>query len=236
MEWMARLIASLIAALVLGIERKKRQHTVGIRTLILISLSCTLLCMLGTHLAGALGDGDPTRVAAGVVTGIGFLGGGVIMRQGLNIRGLTSAAVIWTVAALGLSCGAGLYAPAAVVLIVSLLSLIALEHTEGHYSTEKTQTVSITYDTSHKSYAAEYPAAAHQEAADRNNSPHSPGQKTLEDMGYIIRDVNVETDIRESTLTIEYFVKSPNIVHPMLLIQRLAQEDGVLHIVLSDGC
>lgn len=141
----SRLAASLLCALVLGIERKTRQHTVGMRTLILIGLSSTLLCLLSTHLVGEGNAGDPTRVAAGVVTGIGFLGGGAIMRQGLNIRGLTSAAVIWTVAALGLVCGAGLFVPAIMVLAISLVSLVALEHTEGHYSTEMTKTLTITY-------------------------------------------------------------------------------------------
>ena len=101
-EYSARIAASFFCGLLLGFERKTRQHSVGMRTLILISVSSSLLAMLSSiiTLEPRVTGGDPTRVAAGVVTGIGFLGAGAILRQGMNIKGLTSAAIIWTAAAI----------------------------------------------------------------------------------------------------------------------------------------
>ena len=66
---------------------------------------------------------DPTRIAAQIVTGIGFLGAGAIIRQGLSVRGLTTAATLWVVAAIGMACGAGWYSAAAIATLVTLFSL-----------------------------------------------------------------------------------------------------------------
>ena len=104
-DYAIRLAASLVCGFCLGLERKMRQHTVGIRTLTLLSVSSCLLTIVSSYLASSVAvDGDPTRVAAGVITGIGFLGAGAIVNQGLNIRGLTSAAIIFTSAASGVAC------------------------------------------------------------------------------------------------------------------------------------
>ena len=130
-DCLVRIGCSFICGLLLGIERKTRQHPVGLRTLILISVSSTLLSIFSVLIANNPDiPGDPTRVAAGVVTGIGFLGGGAILHQGLNIRGLTSAAVIWTAAALGLACGIGQFFIVGITLLVSLISLVLLEKVE----------------------------------------------------------------------------------------------------------
>ena len=101
-----RLIISFLCGLLLGIERKSRQNAVGIRTLVLISVSCCLLSILSVYVAQTYstdtGKGDPTRIISTVITGIGFIGGGAILKQGLNIRGLTTVAIILTKAAIGL--------------------------------------------------------------------------------------------------------------------------------------
>lgn len=126
-----RLIISFFCGLLLGIERKSRQNAVGIRTLVLISVSCCLLSILSVYVAQtystATGKGDPTRIISTVITGIGFIGGGAILKQGLNIRGLTTAAIILTTAAIGLSCGAGLYEPAIITLAIALIVLFCYE-------------------------------------------------------------------------------------------------------------
>ena len=107
-----RFALSMICGILLGIERKSRQNAVGIRTLVLISISCCLLSLLSVFIAeNASIQGDPTRIASTTVSGIGFIGAGAILKQGLNIRGLTTAAIIFTAAAVGLSCGAGFYLP-----------------------------------------------------------------------------------------------------------------------------
>ena len=146
-DCLVRIGCSFICGLLLGIERKTRQHPVGLRTLILISVSSTLLSIFSVLIANNPDiPGDPTRVAAGVVTGIGFLGGGAILHQGLNIRGLTSAAVIWTAAALGLACGIGQFFIVGITLLVSLISLVLLEKVEYKlFPAEKSKTLTLIY-------------------------------------------------------------------------------------------
>ena len=137
-ECCIKVAASVFCGFVLGLERRTRNQVVGDRTLILISVSSTLLSILSYFMAEQ-GDrrgftgGDPTRIVAGVVSGIGFLGGGAIMRQGLNIKGLTSATIIWTSSALGLAIGAGLYVQSAVVLVVVMITVVLLEKIEGRW-------------------------------------------------------------------------------------------------------
>ena len=126
-DYLIRLAASLVCGFCLGFERKMRQHTVGIRTLTLLSVSSCLLTIASSFLASTvLVEGDPTRIAAAVITGIGFLGAGAIVNQGLNIRGLTSAAIIFTSAALGVACGAKLYIPVVIVLSFSFILLLII--------------------------------------------------------------------------------------------------------------
>lgn len=126
-----RILLSFVAGFVLGLERKTRLRNIGIRTLILICVSSAILMMLSIHVSSINPEkGDPSRIAAQVVSGIGFLGAGAIMRQGLNVKGLTSAAIIWSASAMGLCIGAGLYIMGFSTLIISVLSLIILEKFE----------------------------------------------------------------------------------------------------------
>lgn len=130
-----RLFLSFVAGIALGLERKSRLRSIGLRTLILISVSSCLLGILSTYMAGIndLGfkvTGDPTRIAAGVVSGVGFLGGGAILRQGMNIKGLTTAAIIWAAMSVGLSFGSGLYIPAIAVVAIVIISLIVFGRLE----------------------------------------------------------------------------------------------------------
>lgn len=128
-----RLGTSLMIGIVLGLEREKRGRAAGLRTTTLVSLSAGLAMVLSEWLptAGAVVGGDPTRLAAGVLTGMGFLGAGVIIRQDTLIRGVTTAAVLWTASILGLTAGSGNFGLAlggtAIVLFV-LLGLPLIEH------------------------------------------------------------------------------------------------------------
>lgn len=131
-----RIFLSFVAGGILGWERKHRQQFVGMRTLILISVSSTLLMLLSIYTARLSENparGDPARIAAQVVSGIGFLGAGTILRQGLNIKGLTSSAIIWSSAALGLAIGAGFVIPAYTALFLYVFALIFLEKVEEKY-------------------------------------------------------------------------------------------------------
>lgn len=131
-ECIVKLIAAAACGALLGLERKHHNQVIGMRTLILITVSSALLSILSAYMATASvfappERGDPTRISAGVISGIGFLGGGAIMKQGLNIKGLTSAAIIWTAASFGLAVGAGLYVQVGVALAIVLAVLVGLE-------------------------------------------------------------------------------------------------------------
>lgn len=144
-----RLFLSFLTGCVLGLERKYRTQFVGMRTLILICVSSSLLMMLSVYMSRLFPDspGDPSRIAAQVVSGIGFLGGGAILRHGFNVKGLTSAANIWAVAALGLAIGAGFLLPATIALVICLLSLICMEHFEERvFPADQLKTLQIVCD------------------------------------------------------------------------------------------
>lgn len=123
---------ALAAALggVLGLERELREREAGLRTHLLVSVGSALFTIVSAYgfreflTSGAsVVRADPTRIAAQIVTGIGFLGAGAIIRQGLAIRGLTTAATLWVVAAIGLASGAGYYSAAVISTAVALVAL-----------------------------------------------------------------------------------------------------------------
>ncbi len=122
-------LAGLLGAAV-GFERELRDREAGIRTHLLVSLGSALFTIVSaygfhaflTH-GGTVVRADPTRIAAQIVTGIGFLGAGAIIREGLSVRGLTTAATLWVVAAIGMSCGAGYYWPALATTVLTIFAL-----------------------------------------------------------------------------------------------------------------
>ena len=135
LSWADVLVRLLVAAVLggaIGAERELREHDAGLRTHTLVAVGSALFTIVSayawTDFNFSARNGityDPTRIAAQIVTGIGFLGAGAIIRQGLSIRGLTTAASLWVVAAIGMASGAGYYSGAAVATIVVPVSLLA---------------------------------------------------------------------------------------------------------------
>ena len=126
----ARLSVAGALGATIGVERELRDREAGIRTHLLVSLGSALFTILsayGFHEFLASGAtvvrADPTRIAAQIVTGIGFLGAGAIIREGLSIRGLTTAATLWVVAAIGMASGAGWYGAAVATTVLTLFAL-----------------------------------------------------------------------------------------------------------------
>jgi putative Mg2+ transporter-C (MgtC) family protein len=115
-----KVLLSVAAGGVIGVEREFRDKAAGFRTLIFICAGATIFTILSVKLAG---DKDPARIAAQIVTGVGFLGAGAIMRDSQRVTGLTTAAAIWLTAALGMVIGAGEYILAGVILAVTSLVL-----------------------------------------------------------------------------------------------------------------
>ena len=115
----------------LGLERDIHGRGAGLRTHLLVSFGAALFMILSTHIAafGVITPSefarvtDPGRIAAQIVTGIGFLGAGVIIREGFTVRGLTTAACLWIAAAIGMASGAGLYLIAKTTTVLALFSL-----------------------------------------------------------------------------------------------------------------
>ncbi|MEP6998227.1 MAG: MgtC/SapB family protein, partial [Betaproteobacteria bacterium] len=109
-ELLLRPLLALIAGGLIGLERSFHGRAAGLRTYGLVSFASALLVGIAQYLASAPGGGlgDVTRVIQGIVTGIGFLGAGVIVKEGFTVRGLTTAASVWVVSAIGIAFGAGL--------------------------------------------------------------------------------------------------------------------------------
>lgn len=105
----------------IGLEREYRSKSAGFRTMILIAVGSCLFTMLSVIIGGD--DGESSRIAASVVAGIGFLGAGAILKDGLTIRGLTTAASVWLAASIGMASGVGEYG---LVLVVTLIALVVL--------------------------------------------------------------------------------------------------------------
>lgn len=116
-----RILIAIVLGALIGLERQWRLRTAGIRTNALVAVGSALFVIVGAVGLGESSGADPTRVAAQVVSGIGFLGAGVILRDGFNIRGLTTAATLWCAAAVGSLAGAGME----VVALVGCAAIVA---------------------------------------------------------------------------------------------------------------
>ncbi|HNS00559.1 MAG TPA: MgtC/SapB family protein [Planctomycetota bacterium] len=131
LEYGLRLGTAIFAGGLIGFEREVRGKAVGMRTNILICLGACLLMIISQEITKTAGArGDPSRIAAQVVTGIGFLGAGAIIRSQLHVSGLTTAATIWALAALGLVIGAGYYWLSVLGMLLIFLTLTLVPYVE----------------------------------------------------------------------------------------------------------
>jgi putative Mg2+ transporter-C (MgtC) family protein len=112
-----RIVLAVVAGGIIGAEREYREKAAGFRTIILITLGATLFTIFSIHIGG---PSNPDRIAANVVTGIGFLGAGAILRNDFGVTGITTAATTWLAAAIGMGLGGGYYAQIGVAMLVIL--------------------------------------------------------------------------------------------------------------------
>ncbi len=135
-----KMALALVIGGLIGIERSLGDHPAGLRTHILVCAGATLIMIISldvpTRFFG-LTESDPARIAAQVVSGIGFLGAGTILREGTTVRGLTTAASLWITAALGLAVGAGLYVEAGAGLVLTLITLHLLYKLEVYLAVKR---------------------------------------------------------------------------------------------------
>jgi putative Mg2+ transporter-C (MgtC) family protein len=130
-QLMMRLLLAAALGGAVGIEREIRQKPAGLRTNILIALGSALFTALSIQIASA--GGTPDRISAQIVTGIGFLGAGAILRSGRSVHGMTTAATIWVNAAVGMAAGAGEFLMATMTTVITLIVLALLPPIEGYF-------------------------------------------------------------------------------------------------------
>jgi putative Mg2+ transporter-C (MgtC) family protein len=130
-HYVLRLVFALFVGGLIGIERELKGKPAGMRTNMLMCMGSCLLIILSIEIFNkGMWVGDPSRIAAGVVTGIGFLGAGTIIQSRFSVAGLTSAATLWFVAAIGMTIGMGNYALAATAMVLTIVTLTALVNVE----------------------------------------------------------------------------------------------------------
>ncbi|MBN2029947.1 MgtC/SapB family protein [bacterium] len=141
------ILASILGGLI-GLERDMHGRSAGLRTHLLVSLGASVFMILSRLIAesplGVAALADPGRIAAQIIVGIGFIGAGVIIKEGVNIRGLTTAACLWTAAAIGMATGGGYYPIALFTTGIALASLILLKYLERIYPKHSYRILSIT--------------------------------------------------------------------------------------------
>jgi len=136
--------ASLLGG-ALGLEREIHGRPAGLRTHFLVSLGAAAFMVL-SPLVSAMGNdllGDPGRIAAQIVTGIGFLGAGAIVKEGVSIHGLTTAACLWVAAAIGMACGAGQFSEALLIAALAIVALVVLPYAEVIFKTHSYRVLEI---------------------------------------------------------------------------------------------
>ncbi|MFH1356980.1 MAG: MgtC/SapB family protein [bacterium] len=155
-EFVLRIVLAAILGGVIGLERDIHGRAAGLRTHALVCIGSALFMILSEMIATS-GDifllhqmppADPTRIAAQIVTGIGFLGAGAILKEGVNITGLTTASCLWVVAAIGMAIGSGQYSMGAVTTIVALIVLVVFKLIDRLHKTQtwRILTVATTCD------------------------------------------------------------------------------------------
>jgi putative Mg2+ transporter-C (MgtC) family protein len=140
-EHIERIGAAFIVGAILGFEREYKSKPAGLRTILLITVGSCLFSLLNTLIPTQ----SPDRIASTVVTGIGFVGAGVIFKEGYNVKGLTTAATIWVASAIGMALGFGEYVLAGSTLLLVLIILVILSKLEQWLSQKEVKTYKFSF-------------------------------------------------------------------------------------------
>ena len=223
-EWeiCLRLVLSCVMGGVIGYERQMRHKLAGLRTNMLVALGSCLIMLLSQSLYDNVEgktNADPARLAAQVVSGIGFLGAGAIMKEGLTVTGLTTAATLWVVAGIGLAAGAGFYLGAGVTTAVVFLILWNLSRLDMWVDHDRILSLSI--------YTVDRPGQIMRISA------------CIEDLHLRSRGVKVRTDEDEAEtpgerrICLNFEVYNSESLKPAFIVDTLRQVDGVIHADVS---
>lgn len=207
---MLRLALALVLGSIIGLEREINNRPAGFRTHILVCIGAALFTLISIY---GIKGGDPARIAAQVVSGIGFLGAGTILREGNTIRGLTTAASLWSVAGVGMAIGAGFYLGAVMTTAFMIIVLFLFNNLERRIL--QSQYHALTMDVS-----------------------DTPGQlgrigAKLGDMGVSIRTIEI-TSQNNQQVQLELGIKIPAQFQVHQVVNELADVDGVYTIKFEE--
>jgi len=214
LEIVLRLVLSIVLSGIIGIERESIKKPAGFRTHILVCVGSTLVMLLSLHIFytfQAETSLQPDRLGAQVISGIGFLGAGTILREGSTVKGLTTAASLWAVGCIGLAVGAGFYTGALLTAFFVLVTLMGFSKVEKHIKTKR-NLVNI-----------------------KIISYNKPGQlgrigQVVGDMGLTIS--NIELDSEDDEIVIIYMIiMIPNQSIKLELINRISRLDNIIEIL-----
>jgi len=217
-EIIIRLLLGTLLGAIIGFERETHGRPAGFRTHLLVCLASVLIMIVSTEYQHVLAINpsylrvDPARIAAGAITGVGFLGAGVIIKSGFTVQGLTTAACLWMVSAIGLSVGAGLYTPAIASTIISVLALWSLRRMERKMSTLRFRNLTITVD-----------------RADREDAI----MKTLDDMKTNVVSIDYEYDAKEAETRFDIALSMRGAFNIRKFFEQISRIEGVSKVILK---
>ncbi len=209
-ETLLRLVLAGVLGGLIGYEREHTNRPAGFRTHILVCVGAALV-MVTSEFIFEMYSGkvnlDPARLGAQVISGIGFLGAGTIIRDGFNVRGLTTAASLWAVSCVGIAAGIGFYGGAIIATIIIFLTLITLKKAEKHFASRNR----------YRTFVVE-----------AGNAPGQVGQVTGQFEKYRIEIKNIQLyKSKENEMMIKLLVKMPGSTVDMQLLSDIQSLNGV---------
>ena len=202
-----RLCLAFVAGGIIGLERSSRRQVAGLRTHILIAVGAACLMLLSIWLPQEFFDlknGDPGRIAAQVVSGMGFLGAGAIIRLGSDVKGLTTAASLWLIAAIGMTIGAGMYIAALTTEVLALTALILLNKVERKIFPDIRKKILEVYYSHHEEPNIDSALEIFKKFSIKNLSVNIyPGQDTSKARAFFLISILDNTDISKLAKTFE---------------------------------
>ncbi|MCX5665691.1 MAG: MgtC/SapB family protein [Candidatus Omnitrophica bacterium] len=215
-EWVIifRLVLSAILSGVIGFEREFHGRAAGFRTHILLSVGSALIMLTSIHIFDVYSGRvaiDPARLAAGVVTGIGFMGAGTIMRYKASVRGLTTATSLWVVAGIGLAVGSGLYFGAIATTLIAMIALMFFSKLE-HVMIRKNWYKTIVIET--------------QDGLEQLKRI----RETLSEYGSEINDLEADRSKDGTHIILKFGLKLTSNLHNAQLIEAIARLEGVKNV------
>lgn len=210
-ELIFRLLLALILGGIIGFERENVHRPAGFRTHILVCVGAALVMITSEYLVSKyMGktNSDPARLGAQVISGIGFLGAGTIMREGVSVKGLTTAASLWAVSCVGIAAGSGFYLGAIAATVIIYITLLSLKRMQTQISEKKFKKSFYVY------------------------SDYLPGRinelkETFSRFGITVRDVEFINDENEQNTIAKFLVEVPGIMDKQLIVEEMLSLQGI---------